>query len=99
MVPTVDRVEHLAVGFGAHHWRAEQAGVPIWFVTYDRFGDRHTATSLAAAYAGAIELAERGLEFVLAPTLARFGDVLLPVANGALSCTPWVPARWSVEGP
>jgi spectinomycin phosphotransferase len=31
--PTVDRVEHLAVGFGAHHWRAEEAGVPVWFVT------------------------------------------------------------------
>ena len=88
--PTVDRVEHLAVGFGAHHWRAEQDGVPLWFVTYDRFGDRHTASSLAGAYRGAIELAERGLEFVLAPVPARFGEVLLPVADGALSCTPWV---------
>ena len=58
--PTVDRVEHLAVGFGAHHWRAEQVGVPLWFVTYDRFADRHTESSLAAAYNGAIELAERG---------------------------------------
>ena len=78
---TVDRVEHLAVGFGAHHWRAEQAGVPILFVTYDRFSDRHTASSLAAAYTGAIDLAEGGLQFVLAPALARSGDVLLPVAG------------------
>ena len=98
MAQTVDRVEHLAVGFGAHHWRAEQAGVPIWFVTYDRFGDRHTATSLAAAYAGAIELAERGLEFVLAPVRARSGDVVLPVADGALSCTPWVTGEVVGEG-
>ena len=95
----VDRVEHLAVGFGAHHWRAEQAGVPIWFVTYDRFSDRHTASSLAAAYTGAIELAEGGLQFVLAPALARFGDVLLPVAGGALSCTPWVTGQVVGEGP
>ncbi len=90
--PTVDRVEHLAIGFGAHHWRAEEGGVPLFFVTYDRFGDRHTATSLAAAYAGAVELAERGLEFVLAPARARSGAVVLPVADGALSCTPWVTA-------
>jgi spectinomycin phosphotransferase len=96
---TVDRVEHLAVGFGAHHWRAEQAGVPIWFATYDRFGERHTASSLAAAYAGAVELAERGLEFVLAPALARFGDILLPVAGGALSCTPWVTGDVVGSGP
>ena len=96
---TVDRVEHLPVGFGAHHWRAEQAGVPIWFVTYDRFGDRHTASSLTAAYAGAIELAARGLEFVLAPTLARSGEVLLPVADGGLSCTPWVDGEPVGEGP
>jgi spectinomycin phosphotransferase len=96
---TVDRIEHLAVGFGAHHWRAEQAGVPIWFVTYDRFGDRHTESSLAAAYAGAIELAARGLEFVLAPALASSGDVLLPVADGALSCTPWVDAEVVADGP
>jgi len=88
--PAVDHVEHLAVGFGAHHWRADRAGVPIWFVSYDRFGDRHTESSLAAAYAGAVELAERGLEFVLAPARSRSGAVLLPVADGALSCTPWV---------
>lgn len=90
--PTVDRVEHLAVGFGAHHWRADRAGVPLWFVTYDRFGDRHTASSLVAAYAGAVELAERGLEFVLAPTRARSGEVVRTVADGALSCTRWVTA-------
>ena len=36
---TVDSVEHLAVGLGAHHWGAKQAGLPIWFVTYDRYDD------------------------------------------------------------
>ena len=97
--PTVDRVEHLAVGFGAHHWRAEQAGVPIWFVTYDRFSGRHTASSLSAAYTGAIELAEQGLEFVLAPASARSGEVLLLVADGALSCTPWVTGEVVGQGP
>ena len=84
---------------GAYHWRAEQAGVPIWFVTYDRLGNRHTATSLAAEYAGAIELAEGGLEFVHAPVRARSGDVMLPVADGALSCTRWVTGEVVGEGP
>ncbi len=96
---TIDRVEHVPVGFGAHHWRAEQAGVPVWFVTYDRFRDRHTASSLAAAYGGAVELAERGLEFVLAPARARSGRVVLPVADGVLSCTPWVTGEAVGAGP
>lgn len=83
-------VTHLPVGFGAHHWRAERDGVPVWFVTYDRLGPRHDLASLTAAYAGAVELAGQGLEFVLAPVGSRSGDVVVPVAGGALSCTPWV---------
>ena len=68
-----DRAEHLAVGFGAHHWRVDAGGSAALFATYDRFGQRHTPTSLEAAYRGAIELAERGLEFVLAPVRTRTG--------------------------
>ena len=86
----VDQVTHLPVGFGAHHWRAERAGVPVWFVTYDELGSRHDLDSLTAAYAGAMELAAQGLEFVLAPARTLAGDVVVPVAGGALSCTPWV---------
>ena len=47
-----DRIGHLPVGFGAHHWRVSGADT-ILFVTFDRLGDRHTAESLEAAYAGA----------------------------------------------
>jgi spectinomycin phosphotransferase len=43
-------VEHLAVGFGAHHWRVDVDGEPILFATYDRFGTRHSLDSLTAAY-------------------------------------------------
>ena len=32
------RVEHLPVGFGAHHWRVDVGGRPRLFATYDRFG-------------------------------------------------------------
>ncbi|HEV2929213.1 MAG TPA: hypothetical protein VGW74_11030, partial [Propionibacteriaceae bacterium] len=61
----VDTVEHLPVGFGAHHWVARQAATPLLFVTLDALGRRHTAHSLEAAYAGAAALAADGLEFVL----------------------------------
>jgi spectinomycin phosphotransferase len=84
------RVEHLAVGFGAHHWRVDADGSTVLFATYDRFRQRHTPASLESAYRGAIELADAGLEFVLAPIRTRTGEVIVPVAAGALSCTPWV---------
>lgn len=90
---------HLPVGFGAHHWRIEVGGEPCLFATYDRFGARHDRTSLTAAYETAIELAGRGLEFVLAPRRTGTGGVLVPVAGGALSCTPWVDAEVVGEGP
>ncbi|HEY5784631.1 MAG TPA: hypothetical protein VIT65_07635 [Microlunatus sp.] len=91
-------VEHLAVGFGAHHWRVETGGSPGLFVTFDRFGTRHSVGSLEAAYAGAIQLAGAGLEFVLAPLRTRSGAVLVQVATGALSCTPWVDGTVVGEG-
>ena len=90
--------EHLAVGFGAHHWRVDVAGEPTLFASYDRFGKRHSLDSLAAAYTGAIQLADAGLEFVLAPLPARSGAVLVPVGKGALSCTPWVDGQVVGDG-
>lgn len=95
---TVTGVEHLAVGFGAHHWRVDGAGGPSLFATYDRFGSRHSVNSLTAAYAGAMRLADAGLEFVLAPLPTRSGGVLVPVAEGAMSCTPWVDAAVVGDG-
>ncbi len=91
--PVATEVEHLPVGFGAHHWRASADGRPLLFVTLDRLGPRHTFTSLAAAYDGAAALAGSGLEFV-APTLSvvRFGD-------GALSATAWIDGVVAGEGP
>lgn len=85
-----DRAEHLAVGFGAHHWRIDVSGAATLFATYDRFRSRHTPSSLESVYRGAIELAERGLEFVLAPVRSRTGEVIVPLSEGALSCAPWV---------
>ena len=91
--------EHLAVGFGAHHWRVDVDGGPSLFATYDRFGKRHSLDSLTAAYAGAMHMAEHGLEFVLAPLRTLAGGVLVPVAAGALSCSPGSTVGWSATGP
>ena len=85
----VDAVEHLPVGFGAHHWVASQAGTPRLFVTLDTLEPRHTAGTLEAAYAGAAALAASGLEFIVAPIAHRSGSFTAALAGHALSCTPW----------
>lgn len=90
---------HLPLGFGAHHWRIDVGDRPRLFATYDRFGARHDRGTLTAAYASAIALAESGLEFALVPQRSRSGQVLVPLADGALSCTPWVDGEVVGEGP
>lgn len=80
-----DLVEHLPVGFGAHHWAASRGGDRLLFVTLDALGERHSAPSLTAAYDAARALASGGLEFVL----ACVEPVTTPLAGGLLSATPW----------
>jgi spectinomycin phosphotransferase len=89
----VDRVEHRPVGFGAHHWAAYDGRTPRLFVTFDALEPRHTPGSLEAAYAGAAALHEHGVDFVLAPLPTTGSAVILPLAGGALSCTPWRQGR------
>jgi spectinomycin phosphotransferase len=85
----VDAVEHLPLGFGAHHWAAYVDGSPRLFVTLDRLEPKRTAASLEAAYAGAAALHTAGLEFVLPSIAGADGSFTRPFADGALSCTPW----------
>lgn len=87
---TITHVEHLPIGFGAHHWRAEAAGTPRLFVTFDPLGRTHSAQSLETTYAAARDLAASGLEFVLAPKPSHAGASTIPVADGALSVTEWI---------
>jgi spectinomycin phosphotransferase len=84
-LPSADAVEHLPVGFGAHHWRVLREGEPQLFVTLDSLTGRHDARSLHAAYAGAVRLAAEGLEFVH-PNL---DPVTVVLGSGALSATRW----------
>ncbi len=89
----VDRVEHLPVGFGAHHWAAYAGDVASLFVTLDRLDVVRRAQRLEAAYAGAAALRGAGLEFVLASLPGASGAFTVPLAAGALSATPWRPGE------
>ena len=95
----VDFVEHLPLGFGAHHWRADSAGAPRLFVTFDVLGTHHTSVSLEAAYASAAALAANGLEFVVASIASRNGRHTRALGGGALSATTWLDAPPVGHGP
>jgi spectinomycin phosphotransferase len=86
-------VEHLPLGFGAHHWAAYDERGPRLFVTFDRLGGRHTAESLETAYAGAVALHESGLDVALTPLRTSRGRCTVSFAAGALSCSPWRDGR------
>jgi spectinomycin phosphotransferase len=89
----VVRVDHVPIGFGAHHWAAYDGDRPVLFVTFDRLGPKRAANDLEEAYAGAVALCHAGLEFVLAPLLSRSGSPIVRFCDGALSCTPWRPGK------
>ena len=93
----VERVEHLPVGFGAHHWAAYDGDGPRLFVTFDQLEPKRSTARLEAAYAGAAALREDGLEFVLAGRTTHEGRFTVPLAGGALSCTPWCDGRPGAE--
>lgn len=85
----VDRVDYVAVGFGSHHWSAH-AGDRRWFVTVDDLdAKKHSITDgrdavfrrLRAALSAARVIADRGLEFVVAPARAVDGSVVRHVED------------------
>ncbi|ANS80540.1 hypothetical protein SGUI_3144 [Serinicoccus hydrothermalis] len=86
--PRVDTVEHLPIGFGAWHWRAEVGGEARWFVTLDPPW-WHTGDSLEATYAAAASLAT-ALPTVHACVPSAQGRFTSAVGRGRLSLTPWV---------
>ncbi|GAA2143746.1 hypothetical protein GCM10009844_16500 [Nocardioides koreensis] len=88
--PEIDEVEHLPVGFGAHHWAAVAGGERRLFVTLDGLEPRHSPESLEGAYAGAAALFGAGLEFVVPCLRAVPGTCTIPLGKGALSATGWV---------
>ncbi len=87
--PEADGVAHLPVGFGAWHWRVTAGDRPVLFVTLDRLDLHHTADTLEAAYAGAAELAARGLDFVVPSLPGPDGRFTAGFGADALSATRW----------
>ncbi len=89
----VDGVEHLPVGFGAHHWSATVRGRPVYFLTLDSLdagrSAGHDHASLESAYAVASGLMFP-LDFVVAPVPSHGGTWTVPLPGGALSVTPWI---------
>ena len=92
--------EHLAVGFGSHHWRVvDQTGTP-WFVTVDDLRSmrrspaeplRSTLLRLQVALRTAEALRVSGLEFVVAPIPMPNGSVVAPVGDHyAVAVYPWI---------
>lgn len=95
----VKQVQHLAVGYGGWHWRADTLDGPALFVTLDP-PQWHDATSIEAAYGGADSLSRR-LEFVHAPLSSTSGRFTVPLGDCWLSCTRWLvgtrPASFTAE--
>jgi spectinomycin phosphotransferase len=71
-------VEYAALGFGSHHWIATDASGARRFVTVDDLSNAVDSgfTRLTAAFRTARRLAERGLDFVVAPLPDEGGDVV-----------------------
>ena len=85
--PRADAVEHLPVGWGAHHWRVDVAGEPVLFATLDPDLPRHTLASLEAAYASAAAL---DLDFVWPSLPGRSGAYVVALGRRKLSVTGWL---------
>jgi spectinomycin phosphotransferase len=88
--PRADAVEHLPVGWGAHHWRVDVQGEPTLFATLDPDLPRHTQASLELAYASAAAL---GLDFVWPSLPAAGGGFTVPVGARTASVTAWLDGR------
>ena len=91
-------VEHLAVGFGAWHWRAdvgepgrEERAAPGYFVSLDPPW-WHSATTLEATYAAAATLSDL-LPFVHPSVPTVHGGFTGALGDGWLSVTSWVPGH------
>jgi hypothetical protein len=97
---TATSMVYRPVGWGSHHWEVTDAAGTRWFVTADELENkRHTRDEpltqafgrLRASLATAIELRERGLEFVVAPVAASDGEPLVPAGERfSVALYPWV---------
>ncbi|WP_232667033.1 phosphotransferase family protein [Pseudonocardia sp. TRM90224] len=92
-LPDAQTAVNLPVGFGAHHWKVGDGAGRAVFATLDVLGDRHSASSLEAAYAGAAVLASEGVRSIWAALPAKSGAFTVPLARGVISATRWLDGR------
>jgi len=94
----VAEVHYAAVGYGGYHWTVLDASGRRWFATASPLTGAGDVADLRTTMRAARELADAGLDFVVAPVPACGGDVLVQGPPGyAISLFPFadgVPGMW-----
>jgi spectinomycin phosphotransferase len=91
-------LRYATVGYGGYHWTAVDDAGGRWFVTASRLTSAADLGDLQATMRTARDLADAGLEFVVAPMRAGCGEVVIrPWPEYAISVFPFVdgvPGQW-----
>jgi spectinomycin phosphotransferase len=94
----VAQVRYAPVGYGGYHWTVTDAAGLRWFATASRRTGAGEVADLRATMRTARELADAGLDFVVAPAPGWGGDALVAGPNGyAISLFPFadgIPGQW-----
>jgi spectinomycin phosphotransferase len=87
----VSDVRYAPVGYGGFHWTIGHGGRRRWFATAARLASPADLADLCATMGAARDLADAGLEFVVAPERAVNGDVVIHAwPDYAVSVFPFV---------
>jgi spectinomycin phosphotransferase len=84
-------VRYASVGYGAYHWTAIDAAGARWFATVARAASPDDVADLRATLECASELANAGLDFIVAPVRAATGEVAVPAESAyVISLFPFI---------
>jgi len=84
-------VHYAAVGYGGFHWTVTDATGLRWFVTASRLTATADFADLRATMGAARDLADAGLDFVLAPVRSGSGELVIPASpDYGISVFPFV---------
>jgi len=94
----VAQVRYAPAGYGGYHWTVTDTTGLRWFATASRRTRAGDVADLRATMRVARELADAGLDFVVAPVPSYGGDVLIEGPPGyAISLFPFadgIPGQW-----
>jgi spectinomycin phosphotransferase len=74
-------LEYVPAGFGGYHWAATDAARRRWFVTANRVSGEADLADLVTAMTATARLADRGLDFVVAPLRSVTGAAACPAGS------------------